>query len=895
MLAAARANAVEPPRSAADYRAALAATLPPDNDEDALRAELRRFRYRELARIAWRDLVGLAPLDTVLAELSALADALVGTAADRLQARLAARFGNPRDEQGNPVRLLVLAMGKLGGQELNFSSDIDLVFLYRAAGETCGAPRALANQEFFDRLGRKLIPLLNDTTPDGFVYRVDMRLRPFGESGALTTSFAALEHYYQVHGRDWERYALIKARAITADARDLQALDAITRPFVFRRYLDFGALQALREMKALINAEVTRYGLEDDIKRGPGGIREVEFIGQVFQLIRGGREPRLRQRGIIPVLQACADLGLMAADEVARSTAAYRYLRIVEHRLQQVDDAQTQELPACAAARARLAYALGCHDWPAFGRVLEGHRAQIRQSFAALLKPGAEQAPEPADAELAWRLADDDPGRTREILARAGYTDLAQAATVLAQLKDGRFLGRLSVAARARLDRLMPELVAACARLPHGAETLARLADFVRAVARRSVYLALLAENRDALQRLVSLCHSSVWVARELTASPVLLDELLDDRLLYSPLVRAGLETALDEALENSCDEGLERVMDALRVVKHQQVLRVAASDLMAGFPIAEVSNHLTWIAEVLIDRAHALAWRELVTKHGRPRHRDGSALGFAIIAYGKLGGLELGYGSDLDLVFVHDANDTPDLTDGARPIAADLFFTRLAQRVIHLLATRTGAGVAYELDVRLRPSGAAGLLVTSTAAFASYQQQEAWTWEHQALVRARAVAGHPVTCARFEAIRRQVLRQAREPQMLLAQIAQMRARMRRELDRSDAASFDLKQGNGGITDIEFVVQYAVLRWASRFPVLCAYTDNLRLLDLIADLGLIPRADSDSLREAYFTYRTEVHHCALREIDGMVEHTRFAAERRVVAAVWSRVMRHSIG
>lgn len=894
LLAAARESGDAPRRDAASYRADLAATLPPDPDEDTWRAALRRFRQRELARIAWRDLTGQAGLATVLTELSALADALIGSAADWLHGQLVARYGQPCDEHGEPVRLLVLAMGKLGGQELNFSSDVDLVFLYRAAGETRGASRPLSNQEFFDRLGRKLIPLLNDTTADGFVYRVDMRLRPFGESGALTASFAALEHYYQVHGRDWERYALIKARAIEAAPADLQALEAITRPFVFRRYLDFGALEAVREMKALINAEVAKYGLEHDIKRGPGGIREVEFIGQVFQLIRGGREPRLRQRGIVAVLTTCAELGLVAADEVDRLIAAYRFLRIVEHRLQQVEDEQTQELPANDPARARLAFATGYDDWAAFTQALEAHRAQIRHSFGALLRPAAERPPEPGTAELLWRL-DGDPERTREMLSLAGFEDRARAAEVLAQLKDDRFLARLSVEARQRLDRLMPALVAACARLPGGADTLARLTDLVRAVARRSVYLALLAENDSALQRLVSLCHSSVWIARELTASPLLLDELLDDRHLYSPPVRAGLETALDEALENSRDDGLERVMEALRVFKHQQVLRVAASDLMADFPIAEVSNHLTWIAEVLIDRARALAWQELVAKHGRPRHPGGSALGFAIIAYGKLGGLELGYGSDLDLVFVHDADGEPGVTDGARPIAADVFFTRLAQRLIHLLATRTGAGIAYELDVRLRPSGAAGLLVTSTAAFETYQQQTAWTWEHQALVRARALAGDPVTRARFEAIRRRVLQQPREPRTLRAQIVQMRERMHRELDRSDAATFDLKQGNGGITDIEFMVQYAVLRWASRYPVLCAYTDNLRLLDLIADLGLIPRADSEALREAYFAYRTEVHHCALREIDGLVEHSRFTRERQTVATAWSKVMRDTAG
>ncbi len=871
-----------------DYREALLKQLPSTPSEDELRQRLRQFRHRELVRIAVRDLCGLASLDEVLQELSGLADALVGVAAFMLQALLVPRYGTPVDEQGEPVSLLVLAMGKLGGSELNFSSDIDLIFLYRANGDTTGASRSIANQEFFDRLGRKLINCLNDTTADGFVYRVDMRLRPFGDSGALTSSFGALEHYYQVHGRDWERYALIKGRVIDGDPRDLVQLEAITRPFVYRRYLDFGALEAVRDMKALINAEVAKFGLEHDIKRGAGGIREIEFIGQMFQLIRGGREPRLRQRGIVPVLEVCAELGVLSGEEKTALIAAYRFLRVTEHRLQQVHDTQTQRLPLTGSEQARLAYGLGFGTWDEFFAVLEDHRARVRTCFGALLSSGEETAPVSGTGPSLWQ-PELDLDSTQELLAVAGFQDIARANEVLHSLKDPRFLGRLSGDARNRLDRLMPPLVAACAARTDGATTLARLAELIRAIARRSVYIALLADNRNALTRLVDLCQASPWIARELTLAPVLLDELLDGRNLFSPPSRSRLERTLDEALENSAEDGLERVMDVLRVFKHQQVLRVAASDLTAALPIAEVSNHLTFIAEVLIDRARALAWAELIAKHGRPRCGKRAA-GFAVIAYGKLGGLELGYGSDLDLVFVHDSHGEHQQTDGAKPLANDVFFTRLAQRIIHLLATRTGAGTAYELDVRLRPSGAAGLLVTSLHAFAEYQATEAWTWERQALVRARPVAGSLEAGARFEAIRRGVLRTPREAHTLRHEIADMREKMRRQLDRSTGETFDLKQGNGGITDIEFMVQYAVLRWANRHHVLSAYTDNLRLLDLIADLGLIPRADCDLLRDAYFAYRAEVHRCALQEIDGLVEASKYLPERRAVAAVWARVM-----
>ncbi len=863
--------------------------------EEELRRELRRYRHRETVRIAWRDLLGLAPLEDVLTELSALADALVATAAEWLAQELSTRFGTPSDTDGEPMSLVVIAMGKLGGGELNFSSDIDLMFVYRANGETRGGARSLANQEYFDRLGKKLIPVLNDTTADGFVYRVDMRLRPFGDSGALTASFPALEQYYQVHGRDWERYALIKARALTGTEAERAALTEITRPFVYRRYLDFGAFEAVRGMKAMIDAEVARYGLERDIKRGAGGIREIEFIGQAFQLVRGGREPRLRLRQILPVLRGCVELGLLEVADADALIDAYRFLRVTEHRLQQVHDAQTQTLPDQPLEQERLAWGLGCGDWASFAARLDVHRKAVRASFAALLLPKPAGAQTPDEDEVGTRVwqAPADFDATQELFVTAGFDDPPQAAHALAQLKDPRFLARLSADARARLDRLMPPLVAACARQANGALVLERLVDLVRAIARRSVYLALLADHGAALDRLVELCAASPWIAQQITRSPILLDELLDGRVLATPPGRAELVRLLDDAVETADPGDLDRVMDVLRNFKHQQVLRVAACDLMANFPIAEVSNHLTWIAEIIVTKALALAWRDLVAKHGRPRTARESArfsVGFGVIAYGKLGGLELGYGSDLDLVFVHDRSGPNDTTDGPKPLANDVFFTRLAQRLIHFIATRVAAGQAYELDIRLRPSGASGLLVTSLEAFQEYQHTSAWTWEHQALLRARGIAGTPETLERFATIRRGVLRERRDHARLTADIVEMRERMRRELDRSDAEQYDLKQGLGGITDIEFMVQYACLRWAAQHRILTAYTDNLRLLELVGDLGLLPREDCRTLHDAYFAYRAEIHRCALQEVDGLVAQSALRAERDAVAEVWRRTM-----
>ncbi|MBI5616321.1 MAG: bifunctional [glutamate--ammonia ligase]-adenylyl-L-tyrosine phosphorylase/[glutamate--ammonia-ligase] adenylyltransferase [Gammaproteobacteria bacterium] len=885
---------VAEPRTAAGLEALAGAACVSAGSEAAAMAAVRRLRNREMVRIAWRDILGLADLTIVMAELSALADAFIRAALDYLAGTLLARYGTPRDEQGVEQKLIVIGMGKLGGGELNFSSDIDLIFVFRAAGETAGGKRDIANQEYFDRLGKKLIGFLGDTTDEGFVYRVDMRLRPFGDSGPLTTNFAALEHYYLVHGRDWERYALIKGRAVTGDDADRAALRQILKPFVYRRYLDFGALEAVREMKALISEEVARQDLHHDVKRGAGGIREIEFIGQTFQLIRGGREPRLQVRPILQILAACADLKLLEAGDVAALVESYHVLRTAEHRLQEVHDQQTHELPHGELGRARLAYGLGQPDWPACERRIADARAAVRQRFAMLLLPvgpGGE-APEGGARAAVWSgaLADADVSAQ---LAEAGFADAAEYSDVLAGLKHPRFLDRLSREARIRLDRLMPLLLPELAAGGASGATFKRLGGLLKAIARRSVYLALLADNAGARGRLIELYAASPWIAAQITLQPILLDELLDPRSLYSPPDRALLAAQLDAALANTDEDDLDAVMDVLRSFKAQQVLRVAASDVMGHFPIAEVSNQLSYIAACLLERALAIARADLTKRHGRPivqTARGPREAGFAIVAYGKLGGLELGYGSDLDLVFIHDSEGASGTTDGPKPLSNDVFFTRLAQRIIHLIATRTSAGIAYELDMRLRPSGASGLLVTSLGSFAEYQHHSAWTWEHQALVRARGITGTPGVLERFEKIRREVLRTAREPTKLRTEIREMRERMRGQTDGSDAARYDVKHGLGGITDIEFMVQYAVLRWAAQHPALTTYSDNLRQLEIIANLEIYPREDCRTLHDAFFAYRAEVHRCALQEIDGLVPAEAFGDERRAVEALWDRIM-----
>lgn len=879
------------PRDAQAFTSVVAEALSGVDDEQVAFARLRRLRNRELTRIAWRDIVHSPPVESVIAELSDFADACIAACQNWANTRLRARFGVPRDARGDEVGLVVVAMGKLGGGELNFSSDIDLIFAYQAGGTTSGGRREISNQEYFDKLGRQIIAMLNETSADGFVFRVDMRLRPFGDSGPLTSSFDALEHYYQLHGRDWERYAFIKARMVTGSAAARANLEAILKPFVYRRYLDYGALESVREMKALIDGEVRRRDLARDVKLGAGGIREIEFIGQTFQLIRGGREPLLQQRGILGILTNCATLRLLEPADADALAAAYRFLRRTEHRLQQFADRQTQELPDDPAGEARLACGMRFADYPAFCAALEQHRSHVRRCFRELLSPEGEVEAVPGQrsnldtATALWRGTDTDDAAYQAL----GFDAPEAAREVLEHLHAPAFLERLSREGRERLDRLMPRLIEVCAGRHHAPATFARLAELVRAIARRSVYLSLLTDHPQTLVRLVDLFHASPWIARQITAHPLLLDELLDTRVLYAPPAPDALVEQLGTLLASHRADDLEALMDALRQFKNQQVLRVAASDVMEQFPIAEVSNQLSYIAQALLHHALALATSILEAKHGVPGCTlDGKRrrVGYAIIAYGKLGGLELGYGSDLDLVFLHDSSGEQQVTDGDRPVDNSVYFTRLTQRIIHFLGTLTAAGRAYEVDTRLRPSGESGLLVSSVQAFATYQREDAWTWEHQALIRARPVAGDADTMAEFATVRRDILGKARDVAQLRSDIIDMRERIRREHDRSDSAFFDLKQGLGGITDIEFMVQYGVLRWAHLYNELLEFSDNLRLLERLTGLGLMPAPMGTVLHDAYFALRAAVHRSALQEIEGLVEDTKFRQHRDAVAAAW---------
>jgi [glutamine synthetase] adenylyltransferase / [glutamine synthetase]-adenylyl-L-tyrosine phosphorylase len=882
-------------RTPSFYASNITEALTNAGNPEVAYSRLRQFRNREIARIAWRDIGCDVVATDVSAELSDLADACIACGLSWARDQLIERFGLPNDSDEVPLAMTVIAMGKLGGHELNFSSDIDLIFAYRKSGTTSGGRREISHQEYFDRLGKLLIGLLNEMTADGFVFRVDMRLRPFGDSGPLCTTFDSLEHYYQLHGRDWERYAFIKARIITEDNNDREKLSALLKPFVYRRYLDYGAPAAVREMKALITAEVSRKELHDNVKLGAGGIREIEFIGQTMQLIRGGRESDLQHRSILKVLQVCEGLRIIDREDCENLTQAYLFLRRAEHRLQQVHDQQTHQLPTTELERARLAFGMGFATYGDFATALDNHRANVSRCFGALLStaapsgdPGSAQS---VAAQSLWHADElSDPA-----LIALGFDNPQAVREILESLRNPRFQGRLSQTARDRLNALMPQLIETIAQRSPDSETFRRIADLLQAIARRSVYLSLLTEHPVTLARLIDLFSASPWIAGQIIEQPLLLDELLDPRVLFAPPAADQLIEQLGNQLAQIDEDDVEHLMDGLRNFKNQQVLRVAASDVMDQFPVAEVSNQLSYIASALLHHSLGAASQSLVKKHGTPYSGTGAQrlpVGFAIIAYGKLGGYELGYGSDLDLVFLHDGAGPNQETDGPHAVANNVFFTRLTQRIIHLISTRTGAGRAYEIDTRLRPSGESGLLVTSVEAFIEYQKKNAWTWEHQALIRARAVTGTRETMAAFERVRVDILATARDLDKLTDDVCTMRARMRSELDCSDDEHFDLKQGVGGIADIEFMVQYAVLRWANQYPELLAFTDNLRLLEVLVRLELFTTDIGSSLHDAYFAYRAEIHRCALQESDMLVDRSAFSEHRNAVARVWRDTFEH---
>jgi glutamate-ammonia-ligase adenylyltransferase len=802
-------------------------------------AQLRRYRTAESARLVWRDVLGLDDVDATLAGATRLAETCLQLGLAALELQFAQRHGRVVAADGSVQRLVVFGLGKLGGGELNFSSDVDLVYAYPQSGESDGA-RALAAEEYFARLGQQLARLLDETTVDGFSHRVDLRLRPFGTAGRVALSFAAMDQYFQREGRDWERYAWIKARAVAGDIDAGEAWLQALRPFVYRRYLDFTALDGLREMKAAITAEVARHDRLDDIKRGPGGIREIEFLVQALQLIRGGRELALRERRLLPALVALVVLGQVEPGNGEALATAYRFLRRVENRLQMLRDAQTHALPVDTLDRERIARGLDFDGWDALFTALQMQRDRVAAEFAELLAPRRKTGAPDAVATY-WRGLPDAGDAAQ--LADLGFTDAAGADQSLRDFAQSLGVRALSDAARTRLDRVMPALLGAVAHSAQPDAALRRVLGLLQAVLRRTSYLALLDEQPTALARLVHVLSRSALLSERLVAYPLLLDELLDTRISGLMPDAAAIHALCAQTLAIDDPEAALRELNERRLALS---FRIALATLDGRQPGLDSTRQLAGLADAVVVTVLAMARRQLIEAHG-----DVPGGMFAILGYGSLGGSELGFGSDLDLVFLFELGADVETSDGARPLEAGRWFARLAQKVMALLGAETGAGRLYDIDVRLRPDGGKGALVSSLASYREYQRERAWTWEHQALVRARGVAGDTALLAAFEQVRGDTLAREREQAALREDVVKMRGRMRAELDRGDAARFDLKQGAGGLVDMEFVLQAGVLLEAHRHAALLDPRDTPTLIDALASAGWLPVASVAALHAAH--------------------------------------------
>jgi [glutamine synthetase] adenylyltransferase / [glutamine synthetase]-adenylyl-L-tyrosine phosphorylase len=914
------------PRSLIDLQHKISKLFKTSQNLSDLSEQLRIFRNQEMLHIAWRDIIGYADLNETMSQLSLLADISIKSSLKWLHNNLKQDFGMPIDSHGDEMQMIVLAMGKLGANELNFSSDIDLIFVFPEHGKTINGRRSISSNEFFIKLGQKLIKLLNDTTAYGFVFRVDMRLRPFGKSGPLAVSIGAMEDYYAEHGREWERYALIKARLITGNTVDKQKLQQLLKPFIYRRYIDFSVFESLREMKQMISHEVKQKRLQYNIKLGAGGIREIEFLAQAFQLLRGGRDKELQQQSVQLIISLLSKKHIIPEDVAGKLLSAYIFLRNTEHRIQEFNDQQIHLLPVSHFDRFRLAYGMGFLCWENFYEQLTSHQKEVQDAFAQqfqLPHSNSQQLdsqqqylcilwcdtlnqidchepiginkqinPYEADKLIANKAI------AYDLLKQSGFKQTEDILQLLLAFRQSFQYRKMSTNARDRLNHLMPVLLSYLASklgneqieskqsyLPSSDVNptiiqntiLKRLLTVIESICRRSVYLVLLTENPQALSQLIKLCSASVWITRELSRTPALLDELLDPQILYSPLKQEDLSLDLQSRLKNSNPLDLEQQMEILRHFKLIHVLRVACADISGVIAVTKVSDYLSWIAETILQQVIHIAWLNTAEKMPKP-HNNTVGDGFAVIGFGKMGGIELGYSSDLDLVFVYH--------DRYKKHAH--FFTRLSQRIMLILATRSYSGILYECDLRLRPNGNSGQIATTFRAFKKYQLEKAWLWEHQALCRARIVAGDQNLLCEFSQIRREVLCQPREKQHLQSQINDMRDKMYQSLAIKQADIFDVKQSYGGIVDIEFIVQYLILYYANNYPQILDYSDNIRIIESLIKFKLIAPEVGKNLSQIYQKYRNFIHHQALQELSSITSINIFTNEQKIIKSYWHK-------
>ena len=858
---------------------------------------LRRFRLREMLRITWRDLAGWADFFVTVANLSALAEACIKVSTECHYEKMAKEYGYPRNRDGVEQALLVVALGKLGGRELNLSSDIDLMFVYTEAGFSKGGLRSLPNDMFFIQLGQRIINSLSMVSKDGFVFRVDMRLRPYGSDGPLVISLNGLEDYYQDQGRDWERYAMVRARVVTGNPHQKAQLKQIIRRFVYRQYIDYSVIHALRNMKDLLRRESEAKGLESNLKRGPGGIREIEFTVQAMQLTRGGRDLSLQQQNLLAVLFSLEDKGYMPSKDIKELYNNYLFLRNTEHRLQAIADKQTQFLPKDTLSRCRIAYGMGFDDWDSFKAYIDQVRCRVEKHFYSLLEERdnisllGKLAAQQAELQLVW-LNTVGQVRAEQILSEAGFSNVKELIKLLHILRKSKPYQAVSRKYKRRIDILFPMVLSIVAQKPNSYDCLRRTLPILEATMKQLKFIDYLLEDVVAQKEIIDLCLASQWLSDEISRYPILLEDLANSRALYAPLDEAILAAELRQFLVGVPENDLEQQMNSLRRFKHTHVLRVAASDITAKLPLMKVSDHLTFTACVLLREAQTIAIANLIDQHGRPSDKQGkpAPVNLTIIAYGKLAGIELGYGSDLDLVFLHGVVHSGGMTCGDEPIPNNVFYTRLVQRIVQIISVQTSEGRLYEIDMRLRPSGNSGPLVHSLKRFGEYQRQEAWTWEHQALVRSHAVTGDEVLRHRFQRIRQEVLSVVRDPDALKADVRTMREKMRQSMVTKSSDRIDVKNCVGGITDIEFIVQYCVLQWAAECPGLLTYPDNIRIIEQCYEYEIFSLHDAQLLSDAYRAYRAVVHALDLQNESYFVPLASVKDYQQGVQSIWERLL-----
>ncbi|MDH3387811.1 MAG: bifunctional [glutamate--ammonia ligase]-adenylyl-L-tyrosine phosphorylase/[glutamate--ammonia-ligase] adenylyltransferase [Gammaproteobacteria bacterium] len=835
---------------------------------DQLRRELRHYRHRKLVEIIYLDVVGENPVEKTLRRLSDLADQLIRVALDACDRSLSAKHGQPADAQGNAMQLNIIAMGKLGGRELNFSSDIDLICCFDHDGELQGYGQ-LSYQEYFARLVRLFSQVLGDTTEDGFVYRVDLRLRPWGDSGPVALSHGALEHYYQLHGREWEQYAMVKARVVTGSDPSRAHLAALLKPFVYRRYHDYRVFEGLAALKEKIDAQARSKGMRVNIKIGSGGIREIEFFVQAFQILKGGRNRRLQSTEIFDCFDALLEYDIVDRDTIETLRAAYRFLRLLENRIQMYEDQQTHVLPDNPAQQARIAATLGFTDWNELNDRLQQHRDQVNRLFRELFQREVESVPELIIDDSFAESIDDE--KRWDFIDRSGIANSAQINKSLNRFLRSKAWNYMSARAKKRFNTLLPDLLETIGSNADPASLFDRFMLLFSSIAGRSVYFELLYQNLALLEKLASLFEKSAWIADEVSQYPMLLENLIHpgDQDRFD---KTALQLRLQTQLAN-VEGDTELELDSLRLFKREQTLVIACAELAQEIDAIQVSRYLSELAGVVLEAVYQLARKDLRQKFGIPEcSEDGNRreANFSIVGYGKLGGFEMHYQSDLDVIFLHDSGAEQQHSSGDKCIENSVYFARLAQKIISMTSVLTGAGKLYEIDPRLRPEGSSGLLVSSLQAYRRYQLEKAWTWEHQALIRARLVAGSPLLQQAFARIREEVLRLPRDDQKLRTDIVEMRERIYRSKRPPEDERRDLKQSRGTMVDIEFMVQYWVLAHANNIGSDCLYSDNISLLNELFRLNLITRSQS-RLVEIYEDYHRLLHESVLQDRSGEVD------------------------